>query len=229
MSRNQTHLEYLMAVAKSLGPLLDQVVFVGGAIVGLLVTDPSAPDVRPTDDVDVIVEITSYGQYAELQEKLRALGFVHDMNGPNCRFIVHGLKVDVMPTEEKILGFRNKWYGAAIQSAELHKLPDGKTIRLITPVLFVCTKLDAFFDRGNGDYLGSHDLEDIMALIDGRSNLVDEARAAPEDVREYLRESFATLLGDTDFIASIEAHLPPDAANRVPIILEQMKELSSLG
>lgn len=228
MNRNRTHLDHLVTVADSLGPLLDQVVFIGGAIVGLLITDPAAPDVRPTDDVDVVIEITRKGQYAILEEKLRSLGFVNDTDGPICRFKIRELKVDVMPTEEKILGFSNKWYGAAMKSASLHDLPNGKKIRLITPVIFVCTKLDAFFDRGNGDYLGSHDLEDIIAVIDGRAEIVDEARAAAADIREYLGESFSAIVGDTNFIASIEAHLPPDAANRVPRILEQMKQLSAL-
>ena len=74
-------------------------------------------DVRPTDDVDVIVSITRYPDYANLQEKLRKLGFKHDMHGPNCRFTIDGLTVDVMPSEGEILGFTNSWYGYAMDSA----------------------------------------------------------------------------------------------------------------
>lgn len=86
MQRHRTHIQNIVLVANQLANLGTEVVFTGGAIVGLLLTDPAAPDVRPTDDVDVIVGITKFSDYASLQERLRKLGFKHDMDGPNCRF-----------------------------------------------------------------------------------------------------------------------------------------------
>ncbi len=112
-------------VARQLEKLRTPFVFTGGAVVGLLLTDSAAPDVRPTDDVDVIVGITTYSDYASLQEELRRLDFMHDMDGPNCRFILNGLKVDVMPSEGKVLGFTNRWYDLAMRSAICHALPHG--------------------------------------------------------------------------------------------------------
>lgn len=61
-------------VAELLGELRDHVVFVGGATVPLLVTDPAANPDRPTDDVDIVVEATSPVTYYALAEKLRTRG-----------------------------------------------------------------------------------------------------------------------------------------------------------
>jgi hypothetical protein len=72
-----------------------------------LITSQQSQDVRPTDDVDVTVEAVPYGYYVDFIEKLRPLGFTNDMNGPLCRFKVHGITDDIMPTEENILGFSN--------------------------------------------------------------------------------------------------------------------------
>ena len=50
----------------------------------------------------------------------------------------------------------------------------------------MATKLEAFRQRGQSDPYGSRDLEDIVAVVDGRPELVMECRAASSDVRSYL-------------------------------------------
>ena len=99
--------QILEAVATVLVPVLDEVVFVGGCVTGLLITDPAAEKVQPTTDVDVITEVSSYGEYADLSERLRDLGLVEDNSedSPTCRWRYEALVIDVMPTDEKILGF----------------------------------------------------------------------------------------------------------------------------
>jgi len=69
------NIEILMVAVDKLGPLKDEMVFLGGCATGLLVTDPAAPSVRPTMDVDVITEVTSLGDYYKLSEKLRQMRF----------------------------------------------------------------------------------------------------------------------------------------------------------
>lgn len=93
-------------------PLLDRLVFVGGCATALLITDPGATEVRPTFDVDAIVEICSYGEYQGLSEKLRDLGFAEDFapGAPICRWKCGNIQLDVMPTDESILGFSSRWY-----------------------------------------------------------------------------------------------------------------------
>lgn len=66
-------IELLEAAAEALDELLDEVVFVGGATMVLWITDPAAPPVRPTKDVDVIIEVATRTAYYAFEERLRAL------------------------------------------------------------------------------------------------------------------------------------------------------------
>src|SRR2546430_12717957 len=70
-----------------------------------------------------------------------------------------------MPTEEGILGFSNRWYREAIGAAREIALRDDLSIRLVTAPYFIATKYEAFIGRGRGDYLASHDFEDLMAAV----------------------------------------------------------------
>ena len=158
-----------------------------GCTTALLITDKAAADVRPTYDVDAIAEITSYAAYADFSERLRKIGFAEDTTegAPICRWRQKKTILDVMPLDEKILGFSNRWYRPAMESAEERELQRGLRIRVVTAVYFCATKLEAFNGRGKGDYLSSHDLEDLVAVIDGRAELVQEIRPAQEE-RPYL-------------------------------------------
>ncbi len=98
--------------------------------------------------VDVIVA-ADYADYSMFCDRLRDIGFVNDTNpdAPMCRLPHDGLKLDVMSTQKGVLGFSNRWYEGAIQTAKLASLPSGKTIRLITAPFFLGTKMEALYDR----------------------------------------------------------------------------------
>src|SRR5262249_42054633 len=156
--------------ARLLKPLLDDLVFVGGCVTGVLITDPAAADVRPTYDVDAIAEIGTYAEYAAFSARLRELGFGEDPRegAPICRWRHGKLILDVMPTDETILGFSNRWYVAAMVHSERIDLEKNLIVRIATAPYFLATKIEAFKGRGKNDYLASHDLEDLVAVIDGR-------------------------------------------------------------
>jgi predicted nucleotidyltransferase len=116
-----------------------------------------------------------------------------------CRMRLGELKVDFMPDDENILGFSNRWYAAALKAAGNYRLSDEFTIRLLTPPFFVATKLEAYLGRGCDDPLGSHDLEDILNLVDGREELLSEIADAEEDVRDYIAEQIGALMEHGDF------------------------------
>jgi hypothetical protein len=142
--------QLLESAADLLRPLLDELVFVGGCATGLLITDPGSGGVRPTRDVDTITQISNYGEYATLSERLRSLGLTEDTDdGVICRWRHGELIIDVMPTDEKILGFSSRWYSLAIKAARDVDIK-GARIRLITAPYFVATKLEAFHGRGRG-------------------------------------------------------------------------------
>jgi hypothetical protein len=224
------NVELLKQVAKRLGSLLPEVVFVGGCTTELFITDEAAPEVRPTFDVDVIAEITSYADYATFSERLRALGFREDTSrgAPLCRWLIDEMKLDVMPIEERILGFTNRWYRAAMDAAQETELQAGLRIRVVTAPYFLATKLEAFRGRGKGDYTNSHDLEDLLTVIDGRETIVQEVADTPE-LRSYLAEQFRALLATPAFLDALPGYLPPDVSSqgRVPILRARIQQMAA--
>ncbi|MFM0051555.1 hypothetical protein [Caballeronia grimmiae] len=198
----------LGAVSTALGDdLLDRVAFVGGCVVGLLLTDAySRQQVRATDDVDLVVDVVSYAEYAKLEAMLRDRGFVvSPYDDVNCRWRLGELIVDVMPTDEKILGFSNRWYPQSLATAQWHQLDGGAKLKVVQAPYFLGTKLDAFENRGASDLLASRDAEDIFNLVDGRDSLEYEIAAAEAPLREFVTESISRLLEHTDFEYAIQS------------------------
>jgi predicted nucleotidyltransferase len=228
----EINLAMIRHVASRLGHLRERVVFLGGAATALLITDSAAPDVRMTMDVDVIVEIASRGDYYRLAEALHAAGFSEDSRegAPVCRWLVDGIAVDIMPTHAEILGFSNDWYEEALQRATVRLVDDEVAIRLVTAPYFLATKIEAYRNRGAGDFMASHDMEDIVTLLDGRPEIVDEVGAAPEGVRAFLSRSFREFLSDRDFLDALPGHLMPDQASqqRIPIVMKRIAALAAL-
>jgi hypothetical protein len=190
-----SNLSLLENAAGKLGKLLDEVVFVGGSTLDLIVTDEAAAPIRGTVDVDVIAEITTYPDYVVFSERLRELGFSEDTReaAPLCRWVHGDLTLDVMPLEKSVLGFSNRWYRGALETARPATLPSGVIIRLITAPFFLGTKMEAFRGRGAGDFFASHDLEDFIAVVEGRESLLEEVQSAPADLVAYLAEAATEL------------------------------------
>jgi hypothetical protein len=222
-------LDLLELAAEQLGPLVEEVAFVGGASLFLWINDPGAPEPRATNDVDVIVVVHGRTDYYHLSDRLRGRGFTEDdrsrvirrWRGPG------GLILDVMPTDPEILGFSNRWYEAALETAQEVALPSGARIRAVIPPYLLATKLEAFRGRGRDDYLGSADFEDIVRLTDGREALIPEVEAAPTDVREFIGSEIGRMLADPRFEAGVAGALLPDAASqaRLSVVLERFRQL----
>jgi len=230
-SQNPNILILTLAVDK-LGELADEMVFLGGCATGLLITDPAAPPIRVTKDVDAIVQVVSRADYYRLSDKLRAKGFKEDISddAPICRWVSDQVILDVMPTDIQILGFGNRWYVPAVEHAVNIQLPSGKTIRMVSTPYFLITKLEAFDGRGRGDYLGSHDIEDLIAVLDGRPSIVDEVELAESKLVKELSDRFKGLLQDNRFIESVSGHLLPDVTSpvRTGVVLDVMKRISEI-
>jgi hypothetical protein len=118
----------LERVATVLASVPQTVVFTGGATISLYLDDVSAPDIRPTDDVDCVVEITSRSEYYRLSELLRSLGLEEstDPGAPLCRWQYEDITVDVMPCDSSVLGFSNRWYTPGIANSISYPLPSGR-------------------------------------------------------------------------------------------------------
>lgn len=199
-SVSQIHLEMLKKVVSSLpDSLREQIVFVGGCTTCLFVDEISQEDIRSTEDVDLIISVLSHGKYRKFQKELKSGGFqelgLNNEEGPICRMQLGNTLIDLMPTEN-ILGFQNKWYPIAFKTAKDYKL-DEHTIKLIHPIYFLATKFEAYNNRGNGDLLGSKDIEDIFIVLNGRGQLYEEIvgfRSQGYEVVEFIQEQFRQLM-----------------------------------
>jgi hypothetical protein len=217
------------SVVRLLGPVLDDLVFVGSCTTGLFLTDSVAVGIRPTKDVDAIVDVTSYAEYTSLSTWLRALGLAEDSTpgAPLCRWRRDAMIVDVMPIDERMLGFSNRWYPAAVETAQVWRIAEHD-VRVVTPALFLATKLEAFRGRGRGDIYASHDLEDIVTVIDGRPEIVADVGDAAADVRAAIASDVRSLLDDADFLEALPGFLLPDAASqaRRSLVAERLRAVS---
>lgn len=146
MRRDDPNFDYLLVVASALRDLCNEIVFVGGSVAGLLITDPVAEGIRATKDVDAIVEAATLGQYHQVEKQLPELGFKRDAGSEViCRWKHASTCVlfDLMPTDSAILGFSNPWYPEAMKTATRMRLSDRVEIRVISGPAFVATKLEA--------------------------------------------------------------------------------------
>ena len=200
----------LLRVASRLEPLLDEIVFVGGQVSELLITDPAATRVRATDDVDVVCSATTRSEYQVLGDQLKAQGFTEDMRrgAPTCRWRCGDDVVDVMPAEESVLGFKGRWHQEVLRTAQPFQLSDQLTIQIAAGPAFLATKAEAFSDRGEGDLYGSHDIEDFIAVVAGRPSILDEVSSSSSDLREYLSSTASTFLESAAFEDVVLGALP---------------------
>jgi hypothetical protein len=226
MRLDDPNLPHLRVIAEALGELREQVVFVGGAVAGLLVTDPLAEAVRATRDVDAVVE-AGLAQFHRIEAQVTSRGFVRDVDsGVICRW-VHwdsGVLFDLMPVQPEVLGFSNRWYRYAVDTAVPVELRPGLAIRLASAVAFVATKLEAFASRGAGDILGSHDLEDVLNIVDGREELARELAVAPSALRQAVGGAFAALLAHPDFANALPGLITEP--ERTGIVMERLEGMS---
>jgi predicted nucleotidyltransferase len=226
--------EEMRLVARRLIPLDTPFAFIGGAVMYFLVDHPELTEFRRTKDVDVVVAIVTYSEFAALEERLRDAGFAHDISegAPICRWIVDGcrLPVDIMPQEPANLGMNTRWFPEVLRDATDTDPGEGCAAKVITPPLFLATKLEAFKDRGQDDFYGSHDLEDIVTLVDGRANIVVEMASAPLNVRNFVAKRFAGLLRQSDFLQALPGHLSRmlGARERAPLVKDRFEAIARL-
>jgi hypothetical protein len=228
MRREDPNREYLLIVADAIGDLCNEIVFVGGSVAGLLLTDAVADGVRATKDVDAVVEATTLSQYHQAEKKLAVSGFKRDIGSEvicRWRHASTGVLFDLMPTDPAILGFSNSWYPEALNTAMRMRLSDRIEIRVISGPVFVATKLEAFMSRGGGDILSSHDLEDILNVVDGRPSIVEELSAASEALQKFVRQTFGALLARPD----LENYLPGllSDENRTAVVLSRLNMMAT--
>lgn len=227
MRDDDPNLASLREIAVALGGLRERVVFVGGSVAGLLVTDPVADVVRATVDVDAIVAVEGLPQFYRVEADLAKRGFARAQDDDvicRWRHQASGVLFDLMPTDPDVLGFANRWYPEAVRTSQRVTLSKGIEIRLLSAVAFVATKLEAFANRGSGDVLASHDLEDVLNLVDGRPELLSELAAATPALRDAVRAAVSELLQHRDFINGLPGLITD--SDRAGTVLARLREMA---
>ncbi|SON95443.1 MULTISPECIES: hypothetical protein [Xanthomonas] len=227
MRSDDPNLPHLLVIADALGELCDQVVFLGGAVVGLLVSDPLAESVRATYDVDAVVNL-DWARFRGIEARVESQGFAREMrSGVVCRWVhqASGVLFDLMPVDAGVLGFSNRWYAHAVETAQVVALSDRLSIRLVTATAFVATKLEAFVTRGNSDFLSSHDLEDVLNVVDGRAELVEELAVEHADLRQWVADVFAGLVDNPAFVNALPGMVAEP--ERASVVLQRLRTITS--
>ena len=203
-------------------------VFTGGAVVGLLLTDPAAPPPSRTKDIDIVLEITSHIEFGAMEHLLRHAGFTQNWldNAPVVAWNWRGVRVDFLPHRPTEMMASNRWFPYLIDEAERIEVLPGRHAWCASAPCFMATKLEAFFSRGHGDFLMSKDMEDILAIVDGREEILDEMKYTSPDVRGFVAISFRELLASPRFLECVPQIVPDDA--RELIVTARLQKLRTI-
>jgi hypothetical protein len=166
--------------------------------------------------------------YHALAQRLMALGFKQTMadNTPPFRWYWNGMQLDLVPLDEKVLGFANRWYKPGFEAALCTALSSGLVLRHLSAPYFMATKLEAFKDRGNNDIYMSHDLEDVITVVDGRPELVEELATAPPDARQFVSTVVQGVLNHPDFTNALPGIV--SQSTRAGLVLQRLVKISNL-
>jgi len=218
--------EVIKKIAVALDELNDQVVYVGGAVVGLYINDPAADDVRPTKDIDISVDIASLVALEALREELNDKGFTQTSEDHViCRFRYDDIKVDVMNTKAVGWAPANPWFAPGFHVKQVVEV-DKQKIQILPLPYFLASKFSAFNDRGAKDPRTSHDFEDIVYILDNRLDIVEQLIASPEDVKPFLKNELEAILEDTFKQEAILGNLSYENRNtRFNKIIEKIKQI----
>lgn len=146
------------------------------------------------------MDIVSLPKYYQFGKKLSDQGFKQSIDeSVICRWHYDEVILDVMPIDENVLKFGNRWYKEAIGHVITHQLKDDLIIKSVTAPYLLATKIEAFKTRGNNDFLGSHDFEDIITVVAGRTEIADEICLATENLKTHLKQFFAEIINDDNF------------------------------
>lgn len=233
--RSTPALTHLCAIAEALGPLVDRVVFIGGAIAPLLQTHPISPRVRPTKDVNGMAITTSYRDFHRLQDDLRRRGFQQRAIEAEATAHAHrwttpdGGLFDLVPVGTHLGASGNPLDRIAIESAESVQIerPGAAplVVRHASASAFLGLKWAAYQDRGEGDLFGSHDIEDVLAVLASRPAVEQECAAISEPrLRVAIAAMAQTLSADDETLGELlAAHVAVDETTHAPTVHRQIR------
>lgn len=227
MENRTINIAVVAEVAEALKEIKEQIVFVGGAVISLYTDDPAADEIRPTQDVDMTLNIVNLSHWQEVQEQLSKLGFHPDPNGHAiCSYKYKDIPVDIMATESGPMGPTNRWYKIGFKNLWTAHAKDQK-VKILSAACFIATKFEAYNNRGL-DYRTSHDIEDIIYVLDNRVNIVEEINNEEPSVRSFIKEQIENIQAKGLLTEVLMAHIHPlMLEERISIVEEKINDILS--
>lgn len=217
----------LEMVARKLDKLNEEVLYLGGCATALFINDPLALDVRPTKDVDCIIDVISLSEYYSFQEKLKKIGFKESMQDEViCRYCYEDMILDVIPAGG-VPGFANRWYKPALKHPIHHDITGDIAVKTTTAPYFLASKIEAYKDRGNNDMFASSDFEDIITVVAGREGIENEVLKSETELKTYLKKFFNGIMEDSQFEQALPGHVSdgPVTMQRAQKVKERIEKI----
>ena len=226
MLQNRSQIvDAIKTVALAFGELNEKIVFVRGAIVGLYADDPGAPEVRPTNDIDIVLEIISLIELENLREKFAGRGIkIAKDEKILCHFTYRNILLDVMSTKEVGWAPSNPWFGRGFKHLQSYTL-DNVTINILPLAFYLASKFVAYTARGV-DPRTSHDFEDIIYILDNRKTWVKDILESDIVVKSYIIDQLKKLRDDLFLQEAVLAHLEPATQiQRFEMLYKKLEEI----
>jgi hypothetical protein len=163
--------------------------------------------------------------WERVQEQLRVLGFYADPYGHSiCSYKYKDIPVDIMAAEDGPLGPANRWYKIGFENLKSVKAKD-QDINILSAPCYLATKFEAFNDRGS-DYRTSHDIEDIIYILDNRIGIAEEIASDDIRVAQFIKEQLLSIRNKGLMQEVILAHIHPLMLDeRLPIVEEKINQI----
>jgi hypothetical protein len=220
--------EQLKLVVEDLGAFVPRLVFTGGLVLGLYFERRPMFRIRPTKDADAVVACTTHADYVALQRALGQVGthpLVGEDDAPICRMVTaSGQLLDLMPTQEGVLGFGNPWFPLGYETAKPYDIGATQPIRIFPPPVYAAAKAAAYRSRGVADPMVSHDLEDFLTLLACRTSLLGEIAACTPELRIYLAAFAAEVLA----LPRLDEIIDGNTGEPVPAMLTTLRAIAAL-
>jgi predicted nucleotidyltransferase len=225
MNNTQINRIAIQRVSQLFNDYEKEIMFVGGSVVSEYIDDPAALDIRPTADIDIVVQLLSVSELENIREYLANKNVYPDMeSGVICRFKYEDIKIDVMSTKNVGWAPGNEWYELG-QSKVITKSIGDIAIKLLPVEYFIATKISAYIGRGE-DPRYDKDFGDIIYILDYRSTIIEDIKRSEEKVLEYILP-FLKVLVKEDLRESVQSQIMEVnfAADRATKIQKSISEL----
>jgi hypothetical protein len=129
-----------------------------------------------------------------------------------------------MATEDGPLGPANRWYKIGFENLWTAKAKDQE-IKILSAPCYLATKFEAFNDRGS-DYRTSHDIEDIIYVLDNRVGIVEEIQNDDYRIASFIKEQLQKIISKGMIQEVLMAHIHPlMLEERLPIVEEKINQI----